>query len=78
MNQDFLALLVRERQAEMRREAQTEYALRGPTRSGRGAQRLRRLIVALCVIAPIALLLVRVAAAASAGGSGGGFIHLMM
>ena len=72
-NLEMLADISRERQAEMRREAQTAHALGGaktawPT----------RLVVALCVIAPIALLLVRVAAAASAGGGGGGFIHLMM
>ena len=72
---EVLSNIARERQAEMRREAQTARALGGNVSR---AAWPTRLVVVLCVIAPIVLLLVRVAAAASAGGDGGGFIHLMM
>jgi hypothetical protein len=70
-----LSAITRERQVEMRREAQTARALGG--NAGKGAWPAR-LVVVLCVVAPIALWIVRAAEAAGAGGGGGGFIHLMM
>ena len=69
--------ITRERQAEMRREAQTAHALGGSARSAKAVWPIR-LAVALCVVVPIVLLLTRVAAAASGGGGGSGFIHLAM
>ncbi len=72
---EILSAIIRERQAEMRREAQTAHALGG---SARKAAWPARLAVALFVFAPIALWIVQAAEAASAGGGGGGFIHLMM
>ena len=75
---EILSALNRERQAEMRREAQTADALGGQPRDGRAVKALRRLIVVLCVLAPIALWMVRAAAAAAGGDGGDGFIHVMM
>lgn len=72
---EILSAITRERQAEMRREAQTAHALGGS--AGKAAWPTR-LVVALCVVAPIALWIVRAAEAAGGGGGGGGFIHLMM
>lgn len=74
---EILSAINRERQAEMAREAQTNYALYGPAHPKPGAKALRKVVMALCVIVPIALWVVQAVDAAS-GGGGGGFIHLMM
>ena len=73
-----LSAINRERQAELARHAQADYALRGPTRNRPGANALRRVVIALCVIMPIVLWVARAASAAAGGGGGSGFVHLMM
>jgi hypothetical protein len=62
-NVDMLWNIKREQQAEMRREAQMAHALGGARPTW-----LARLIMALCVAAPMILLFVRVTAAAGAVG----------
>ncbi len=74
---EVLSAIQRERQAEMRREAQTDHALGGQASAGRTARAFRQLMIGLCVAAPLVLWVARAAEAAS-GGGGGGFVQRMM
>jgi len=78
IDQELLAALNGERQAEMR-EAARNANLLGDGRPGdqaAKAQLRHHVLVAICAGVPVILLVARAVAAAANGGAGGGPIHL--
>ena len=75
-SQFFLSQLAKEHHSELLREARINQQLKdaGVMKPGSFP---KKLVIALGVLLPFVLLLVRAVAAAGAGG-GGGFVHVMM